>query len=263
MPNVLRSDGGPQFSAHYTKEFLKRWGVKHVVCSPHYPQANGHAESAVKLVKRLLQKTSVAGNTDCDEFARGLLEIRNTPRGDGRSPAQVLYGHPVRSAVPMHYRAFDQRWQRAAEDCDRKGEEMEAAAREAYNASAKPLRPLRIGAYVSLQDPDTGLWDRTGQVVGIGSHRSYLLKTPSGRTLWRNRRHVRPFRGIVTTRPDSNPRRGEVASPAPDPVSRKTVRFSLGESELSPRRSVRRRQPPERLQVDPKLKTYGPTRGEV
>ncbi|XP_037073925.1 uncharacterized protein LOC119095148 [Pollicipes pollicipes] len=99
-PNVLRSDGGPQFTAHHTRDFLVRWGVRHVLSSPHYPQSNGHAESAVKLVKRLLQKTSVAGNTDSDGFARGILEIRNTPRVDGRSSAQILYGHPVRAIRP-------------------------------------------------------------------------------------------------------------------------------------------------------------------
>ena len=263
VPNVLRSDGGPQFSAHHTKEFLKRWGVRHVTSSPHYPQANGHAESAVKLVKRLLQKTSVAGNTDCDEFARGLLEIRNTPRSDGRSPAQVLYGHPVRSAVPVHYRAFDQAWQKAAEDCDRRGEEMKEAAREAYDESARPLRPLRVGAYVSLQDPATGLWDRTGQVVGIGSHRSYLIKMPSGRILWRNRRHIRPCRCVIATQPGPIRRREESSSLTMAPASRKTVRFALDEPASALRRSDRRRQSPDRLQVDPRLKTYGPTRGEV
>ena len=38
---------------------------------------------------------------------RGLLELRNTPRADGRSPAQVLFGYPLRSgSVPMHHRAY-------------------------------------------------------------------------------------------------------------------------------------------------------------
>ena len=48
----------------------------------------------MKLVKRLLQKSAAAANLDSDDFARGLLEIRNTPRSDGRSPAQVLYLRP-------------------------------------------------------------------------------------------------------------------------------------------------------------------------
>ena len=78
--------------------------------TPHYPQSNGHAEAAVKLIKRLVQKVTTSGDLDCDEFARGLLEIRNTPRGDLRSPAQILYGHNLRSSVPIHHRAFTPEW---------------------------------------------------------------------------------------------------------------------------------------------------------
>ena len=259
VPNVLRSDGGPQFSAHHTRDFLRRWGVTHVMSTPHFHQSNGHAESAVKLVKRLLQKTSVAGNTDSDEFARGILEIRNTPRADGRSPAQVLYGHPVRSAVPMHHRAFDKTWQKAAEECDRRGEEVKEAAEEAYNRGAKPLPPLRIGANVSVQDERTGLWDRTGRVVAIGRHRDYLVKTPSGRVLWRNRRLIRPYRPVHATGADQSS--DSAPSTAAQPARK--VRFADEQLASAPRRSTRPRHPPERLQVDPSLQSYRSTRGEV
>ena len=49
VPCLLRSDGGPQYTAHHTKEFLRRWGVTHRPSTPYYPQSNGHAEAAVKL----------------------------------------------------------------------------------------------------------------------------------------------------------------------------------------------------------------------
>ena len=47
---------------------------------------------------------------DDDAFDRGLLELRNTPRPDGRSPAQVLFGRRLRTAVPAHRRAFTPEW---------------------------------------------------------------------------------------------------------------------------------------------------------
>ena len=58
--------------------------------------------------------TTRTGHLDEDDFARGLLELRNTPRAEGRSPAQVLFGHPMRSAVPAHHRSFALEWQLAA-----------------------------------------------------------------------------------------------------------------------------------------------------
>ncbi|XP_037073734.1 uncharacterized protein LOC119094929 [Pollicipes pollicipes] len=124
VPAYIRTDVGPQFSARLTREFFRRWGVDHQQSTPHYPQSNGHAEAAVKAVKRLVQKTTAGGDLNTDDFTAGLQELRNTPRTDGRSPEQILYGHPLRSAVPVHHRTFAQRWREAADDCDTKAAEL-------------------------------------------------------------------------------------------------------------------------------------------
>jgi transposase InsO family protein len=56
VPVRIRTDGGPQIAAHDTRQFLKGWGVKHEMSSPYWPQSNGHAESAVKVIKSLIRK---------------------------------------------------------------------------------------------------------------------------------------------------------------------------------------------------------------
>ena len=278
VPCLLRSDGGPQYTAHYTRDFLKRWGVTHRTSTPHYPQSNGHAEAAVKLVKRLIQKVTASGRLDDDAFARGLLELRNTPRADGRSPAQVLYGHPLRSAVPIHHRAFAPEWQRAADECDQIADSLREEARERYDRSAKPLPGLRIGAHVSIQDHNTKLWDRRGTIIGIGRSRDYLVKLPSGRTLWRNRRYLRPFRPLISSRAppvtSPTPTLSEPPTPphqtpptAPGRIPRRTVTFAdplTGDrshatspnQRPTPRRSGRYCPRPARLQVDPQFPFY-------
>ena len=101
VPVRLRSDGGPQFSSHDFRSFLKRWGVRLEQSTPHYPQSNGHAEADVKAVKMLVMKTCHGGDINSDQFCEGLLELRITPRSDGRSPAQVVFGHPIRSSLPV------------------------------------------------------------------------------------------------------------------------------------------------------------------
>ena len=207
VPTVLRADGGPQFTARRTRDFLKRWGVSLVLSSPHYPQSNGHAEAGVKSVKQLIMKTTQHGDLDDDAFARGLLELRNTPGEHGRSPAQILFGHPLRSSVPVHRRAFAAEWQAAAERCERSRARAAENVRERYDSTAKTLPVVRIGTTVDVQDSRTGQWDRTGVVVGVGDHRDYLVKMPGGRVLWRNRRFLRAHRPLL---PCSFPSRCEL-----------------------------------------------------
>ena len=60
----------------------------------------------MKSVKRLVQKCSTSGRLDLERYLHAILELRNIPREDGRSPAEVLSGHPLRTMVPMHYTAF-------------------------------------------------------------------------------------------------------------------------------------------------------------
>lgn len=156
VPSVLRSDGGPQFASATLRRFLQRWDVTHEMSSPHHPRSNGHAEACVKTVKKPVLAASSSGRLDDDQLDRGLLELRYTPRVVGRSPAQIVFGHPLRSGVPAHRRAFAPEWQRAAAVCDEKAAETQERARRYYDASAHALSKLKIGCRVDLQDPTTG-----------------------------------------------------------------------------------------------------------
>ncbi|XP_064116656.1 uncharacterized protein K02A2.6-like [Macrobrachium nipponense] len=191
VPLRLRTDGGPPFSSHDFKQFADRWGVHHIT-SPHYPQANGHAEAAVKAVKHLIIKTAPSGNIDCEAFDRGLLELRNTPNPAGRSPAQILYGHPLRTCVPAHPRSFTEEWQTETEDYDRRTAAQTDQAMSLYNSHARPLPKLTISQRVRIQDSTTLRWDKVGIVIGRGMSRKYEIRLPSGRVWLRNRRHLRP-----------------------------------------------------------------------
>ena len=107
IPEVLFSDGGPQFTSHAFAVFLNDWGVKHVRSSPHYPQSNGKIEATVKSIEKLIIKLWNVRALDENKLARALLQYRNTPtQKDGASPAQKLYGHPIQDTIPVHNRAF-------------------------------------------------------------------------------------------------------------------------------------------------------------
>ena len=263
VPAVLRTDGGPQFTSGTLRRFLSRWEVRHEVSSPRYPRSNGHAEAAVKSAKKLILTASSRGQLDEEQLSRGLLELRNTPRADGRSPAQVLFGHPIRSYVPTHHRAFAPEWQRAAADCDAKAAEIQEQVTRRHDATARPLSQLQIGNRVDLQDTDTGRWDRTGVVVGIGRRRTYLVKTASGRPYWRNRRFLRSYGPLLDTGAPSiaEPSHAAAASPAvpempPAPAVTEVTPSAVSAAPdapaaapPAPRRSRRHRQRPGRLNV--------------
>lgn len=192
VPVKLRSDGGPQFTSSAFKQFIRRYGVRHIISSPYYAQSNGHAEAAVKSIKTLISKTTINGNLNNDEYHEGLLEYRNTPREGGLSPAQIVFGHPLRSLVPAHQKSFDSKWSKLNNEFDRKISNLNKRTEKHYNKSSRPLESLKINCQVRLQNPASKRWDKIGIVVGIGRRRDYFVKLPCGKLVWRNRKFIRP-----------------------------------------------------------------------
>ena len=47
MPVEIFLDGGPEFSAKVTKDFLKVWGIHHRMSSAYHLLSNGKAELAL------------------------------------------------------------------------------------------------------------------------------------------------------------------------------------------------------------------------
>lgn len=146
----------------------------------------------MKSVKHLILKATPAGNVNNEDFHRGLLEMRNTPDHTGRSPAQILYGHPLRTCVPAHPVSFQPEWQPDAEECDRRAAQRENTVQSRYNSRARQLSVLPENQRVRIQDPVSKHWYRTGTVVAMPRPRQYDVQLPNGRTIRRNRIHLRP-----------------------------------------------------------------------
>ena len=83
LPEELYSDGGPEFRASATHNFLQTWEVSHRVSSAYFAQSNGRAAMAVKTAKRLLM-ANVSPNDDINNDAslRAMLQLRHTPDPD-------------------------------------------------------------------------------------------------------------------------------------------------------------------------------------
>ena len=157
VPTILYSDNGPQMDSHKFAHFLTQWGVNHVTSSPHFPQSNGYAEASVKAMKALIIKCwdPQTQSVNRDKWAHGLLQWRNIPRSSGLSPAQIMFGHPSRDALPVHKRAFAPERQKAAREVDERVALQKQRLKNTYNRTASDLPPLSVGTPVAVQDSGT------------------------------------------------------------------------------------------------------------
>ncbi len=194
----------------------------------------------MKALKTLLLKTG--GSYDSEEFNQGLLELRNTPRAGGKSPAEIVFGQPLRSLLPAHHTAFDKRWLTDMDDYDKKMSALQEQATDGYNRQARELRKLAANAPVRIQDPVTKLWDKTGVVISRGHHRDYRVRLPSGRCYWRNRRFLRPINALPPEDDDDS----QPAEDGPKTSSLPAESKTAGD-EKTTRRSTRIRFAPTRL----------------
>ena len=237
VPEEISSDGGPEFVAKLTLAFYQRWGTSHRLSSSHNPQSNGRAEQAVKVGKRLIEdNVNTNGDLDTDRLVAALLQHRNTPDRECKlSPAEILFGRPLRDSLPCLDKSktifenenvrpcWRNNWS-AKEDALRTRialncEQLENACRE--------LPPLEEGDSVLIQNQTPtnrpNKWDREGVVVSTGKHDQYLVRVVgSGRLTLRNRRFLRKFQsgGVTNTLVNAGtPGRINTPQPAVIPAS--------------------------------------------
>ena len=243
----LTSDGGPEFSAKSTNDFLERWGVRHRVSSSYLPSSNGRAELAVKSTKRLLMdNVNENGDLNSDKVLRALLMKRNTPDpGCKLSPAEVLFGHPLRDSLPRierHATIFvnpqiSNHWRTAWKQKEEALKARYMKSVERLNEHSRMLQPLAVGDNVLIQN-QTGSrptkWDRSGKIVEVKDYDQYRIRlSGSGRTTLRNRKFIRKFEPhtLVGRQPTVPP--PSIIVPAPVPIKTVTTPIVPADPELT------------------------------
>ncbi|KFM57554.1 Transposon Ty3-I Gag-Pol polyprotein, partial [Stegodyphus mimosarum] len=184
IPKIVYSDNGPQYSSKKFKEFARRWNFETRTSSPNYPQSNGMVERHIQTVKRMLEK-AVIGNKDPYLV---LLEYRNSPiSAEIKSPSELMFGRKVNGLVPIK-----ENFIQTKEHAEHKQQllKRQALQKKYYDKSARPLKPLKIGDNVYINEKGKNLKE-SGKIMGQAERpRSYRIIRADGRIIERNRRDI-------------------------------------------------------------------------
>ena len=183
LPIQVCWDNNP-FNAVEFRRFAEKYDFQHITSSPHYPQANGRAEAAVKTIKKLFEKAT----EDREDPHLSLLAFRNTPTAQlGMSPAQVMFGRRTRTHLPTTNQLLSSAHDTAAHDALVAGKRRQA---DYYNRGPRERSPVSVGDVVRTRWNSKDEWEKA-EVTKVLPHRSYLLRYEDGTTRRRTSGHVR------------------------------------------------------------------------
>ena len=185
-PDVVVTDNGPQLVSDEFQKFSTDWEFAHITSSPYHSSSNGKAESAVKIVKKLIRKTQKDGT----DIHKAILDWRNTPTvGMNSSPAQRLMSRQTQTLLPTSEHLLQPE---VVPDVHDKITQKRQQAKKLYDKHAKPLPQLEIGepVYVKLLPQTNNKTWKEGVCTEKLSQRSYKVAI-DGKTVRRNRIHLK------------------------------------------------------------------------
>ena len=172
IPEVVKSDNGPQYSSHEFATFAKSYGFKHATSSPLYPQSNRQAERTVKTVKQLISQSN-------DPYLT-LMTYRATPLPwCDLSPSELYMGRKIRTPVPQTDHLLVPEWSYLPDF-----RESNAAFKGHQKKNFDMQHGVQIFQMTRKLEPVRGT-----VLTQANAPRSYVVSTPSG-VVRRNRQHL-------------------------------------------------------------------------
>lgn len=225
IPEVVRSDNGPQYSSREFDEFAESYGFVHNTSSPHFPQSNGLAERMVKTMKQLISQS-------LDPYL-ALLNYRATPLPwCGISPAELIKGRRLRSRLPQAKVQLIPEWSYlpAVQDAHKHFKQKQKQKRsydKCHRVRELSEIPDKSDVWVTSGDtPIRGMVQRQAS-----SACSYIVDTPTG-TICQNCLHL----AVVPEEPSASTENPSMTARTPDepPTPRKIMTRTQTGTEINP-----------------------------
>jgi transposase InsO family protein len=186
IPDVLRTDNGPQFRSGEFAKFAEEWKFTHVTSSPEHHQSNGMAERAVQTIEHIILKC----NEDGKDLYLALLNLRNTPRHpETGSPVQRLFGRRTRTRLPTANTLLKPSI-KEPDIVRNRLDTFRNSAKRLYDRGSKPMKDVQPGETVRVWTRDQR-WTPAKVISRSAQPRSYEVLMPSGNVWRRNRIHIR------------------------------------------------------------------------
>ena len=168
-------------------ESFPRSGVfLHTTSSLYTPRSNGKAESAVKIVKKILKTAK--------DPMRGLMEWRASPNRDFISPSERLFSRKIRTFIPQDEQQMRPKLVNL-DEIKKQRERRQLRMQQENDKAAKELGELHVGQPVMLKTVNDRVnkW-KEATVLEKLSDRSYLVDQGDG--IVRRNRHMMSERPV-------------------------------------------------------------------
>lgn len=192
IPVKVITDNGTNFVNSEFRKFATQWEFNHATSSPHHQQANGKAESAVKIAKHLIKK-ALASNTD---FYKSLLLWRNTPNKMGSSPAKRMFCRWLRCNLP----SLDLQ-QEVIQNVPKQIQQQRTYNKKYFDRGTRKNKNLKEGDNVYIKQNPNNKWVK-GKIEQKITDRSYVINSDQ-KQYRRNTIHIMKPNA---TAPNSGPR---------------------------------------------------------
>jgi len=174
-------------TVYETAEF----GFKFIFCSPHYHQSNGHAERAVGMARKFLDKCNSDPNVTLNDC---LLQYRSTPIPKlSATPSQLLMSRILKTELPVKTTVLKP----CVVNIHDKLETVQREMAQSYNKSASRNEiDFKIDDYVLVQNVLTKKWEPGVVMEVCREPSSYIVQVNDG-TYRRNMSMTKPRHGDV------------------------------------------------------------------
>ena len=99
---ILVTDGGPPYDSHSFKQYVRKMGINHHICTPENPQANGFVEVFQKVLIKMVHTAVVEKKDPREVIHQYLMAYRAAPhKTTGKSPYEMMFRRKMKTKIPQ------------------------------------------------------------------------------------------------------------------------------------------------------------------